>query len=519
MGRAPIGSGNLGVRPINRGGMRCTRSTIPVLVVLAGCGTATSRGDSGPFGGHASTPATTAAGTDDDAAAGSEGTAGPDDGGGTTAAEDEGSEVEFDPAFALAEVDAALAAGVPGLAIAIVHDGEIVLAEGFGVADEAGTAVDATTLFNLASVTKVVTALTVLSERDAGLVSLDTPVPQVVPQFELRAGFDPNTVQIRHLLTHSAGLGDWPTEPYAYGSTLLDEFAANPDQPLWFPPGAVFDYSNRGYTLAGLVAATLHGGTFAEAAQVRVLAPLGMDGATLDASIAAARTHARGNSSWDGGWVGPAEYTGEVYQPSAGLWAGAEDLGAFVRAFATASAPGFAAGTIAEAESPMQPTYDGPGAYGYGLFVDGGEPAVVYHGGSTGGYLADLEVVPSLGFGVAIVVNTDAWDPSEAGWAIREHYAGTSTYPQTPDPIDPASFPGTYDDPWQLGRIDVAPADGGLQASFADFGETVALEPLWGASFGCAHPVTGDPIELKFWPDADGQAAYLVSRAGVAARL
>ncbi|MBL8942057.1 MAG: beta-lactamase family protein [Myxococcales bacterium] len=499
--------------------MRRTCSTILLLAALAGCGTGSSRGDSGSLDSLGPTSPTSGSGTEDDAGDDSGDTTLADaEDGGTTAADD-GSQVDFDPAFALAQVDAALAAGVPGLAIAIVYDGEVVLAEGFGVADEGGTAVDATTLFNLASVTKVVTALTVLSERDAGLVSLDTPVPQVVPQFVLRDGFDANAVQIRHLLTHSAGLGDWPTEPYVYGNTLLEEFAANPNQPLWFPPGAVFDYSNRGYTLAGLVAATLHGGSFADAAQARVLAPFGMDGATLDAAIAGTRTHARGESSWDGGWVGPADYVGESYQPSAGLWAGADDLGGFVRAFATASAPGFAAGTIAEAESPIQPTHEGPGAYGYGLFVDGGEPAVVYHGGSTGGYLADLEVVPSLGFGVAIVVNTDAWDPSQAGWAILAHYAGSGTYPQDPDPIDPASFPGSYDDPWQLGRIDVTATDTGLSASFADFGTTVALEPLWGASFSCAHPVTGDPIDLMFWPDADGQAVYLVSRAGVAARM
>ncbi len=427
---------------------------------------------------------------------------------------------DFDPAFALAQVEAALAAGVPGLAIAIVHDGEIVMAEGFGVADENGTPVDPTTLFNLASVTKHITALTLLTERDEGLVTLDTPVPEVFPQFQLAAGFDPSSVQLRHLLTHTSGLGDWPTEPYAAADDLLGEFVNNPNQPLWFPAGSVHDYSNRGYTLAGLLAAQLHGGTFADAVQTRVLEPLGMHGATVDAAVAATRVHARGDSSWDGGWVGPDAYVGEWYMPSGGLWAGAEDLGALLHALVHQSAPGIADGTLAELGSPVQPTYEYPSSYyGYGLYFDGNADAL-YHSGSTGGYLADLEVLPNAGFAVAIVVNTNAWEPSQAGYAILDHYAGPLPYPEGPDALDSSSIPGSYDDPWQLGHIEVVDAGGALQASFTDAGVVRELEELWPGFFSCAHPTDASAeLDVMFWPDTSGQASYFVSRAGVGARV
>lgn len=425
----------------------------------------------------------------------------------------------FDPAFALAQIDAALAAGVPGMAIAIVYDGKVVFAEGYGIADETGTVVDETTLFNVASLTKVVTALTVLSERDAGMVSLDTPVIDVVPEFSLAEQFDRGAIDVQHLLTHTSGIGDWPSGQFVPGDTLLADFANNPSQPLWFTPGEIFDYSNRGFGLAGLVGATLHGGSFADAVYTRVLAPFGMEGATVDGNVAVTRGHARGLSSWDGGWVGPEDYTREPDQPAGGLWVGADGLGALLENLVDGEAPGFDPGTIESTYAPQVATHEYAGGwYGLGLFVEDTEPTLVHHGGSTGGFLADLEIVPELGFAVAIVVNTDTWSPGDAGWAITEHYAGAIEWPVLPDTVDYASLPGEYYDQWQLGHIEItAREDGTLQARFGY--QSVDLTWLWGGTYSCVHPNDDEEMELVFWPGADGSASHIVSRSGVATRL
>jgi CubicO group peptidase (beta-lactamase class C family) len=444
------------------------------------------------------------------------------DAGGTTFDDADGSTgappVDFDPAFVIAQAQAALAAGAPGLAVAVVMDGQVVFAEGFGVADESGTPVDPDTLFNLASITKGITALTVLSQRDEGLLSLDTPVPAIIPGFALRDGFDPASVQVGHLLTHSAGLGDWPTEPYVPSDTLLEEFTLNPNQPLWFSSGAVFDYSNRGFSLAGLVAATVDGSSFDTAGTTRVLVPLGMTGATLEGALAAERSHARGLSS--DGWWGPQDYAGEWLGPSGGLWAGAQDLGRYVQAIATGEGGGLDE-ALADATGPVMPLHLWPGQYyGYGLFVDiGYDPAVVSHGGSIGGYLSDMQVIPELGFGVIAVANTDLYWPGELTYAVAEHYVGQLGFSDAPDTAALfASIPGTYVDPWQLGSITVSEAGGGLSASFADFGQTVPLTEWGGGSFSFPHPLDGFDTELMFWPDAAGNASSFVTRAGVAAR-
>lgn len=437
----------------------------------------------------------------------------------------------FDPTFALSQVDAALAAGVPGIAVAIVYDGELVFARGFGIADESGAVVDEGTLFNVASLTKVVTALTVLSERDAGLLSLEDRVIDVVPEFSVAPPFDRSEVEIQHLLTHTSGIGDWPNEPFWPGDTLLSDFANNQNQPLWFTPGSIFDYSNRGFALAGLVGETLHGGSFADAVHTRVLEPFAMHGATVDAAVAASRDHARGLSTWtDGGdeeaesdqqWIGPEAYTYASDAPPGGLWVGAEGLGALLVNLVDGEAAGFDPGTIESTYEPHVATQEyAGGAYGLGLFVEESEPVLIHHGGNTGGFLADLEIVPELGFAVAIVVNTDAWSPGDAAWSIVDHYAGPITWPPLPDTVDYASLPGSYFDPWQLGHITVSEGEADqLRATFGNNGTSVDLTWVWGAVYTCPHPEDGEEIELVFWPGADGTASHIVSRAGVATRM
>lgn len=492
------------------------RTFVGLALALAGC-TGAPRDD--PFDSPWTSPSLDT-GEDD---------AGPDTDSANTASEDASTDadagtteappdVDFDPAFVIAQAEAALAAGVPGLAVAVVMEGQVVFAEGFGVADESGTPVDAETLFNLASITKSVTALTVLSQRDEGLLTLDTPVPELVPGFALRAGFDPASVRVGHLLTHTSGLGDWPTEPYVPGFTLLEEFTGNPNQPLWAPSGLVHSYSNRGFTLAGLVAATVDGTSFVDAAATRVLEPLGMTGATLEGAIAAGRPHARGSSA--SGWWGPQDYAGEWLGPSGGMWAGAQDLGRYVQALATGEGGGLD-DALTDAASPVQPQHLWPGShYGYGLFVDAGtDPTLVSHGGSIAGYLADMQILPELGFGVIAVVNTDAWYPGELTFSVLDHYAGPLGYLDVPDTsAAPGSLAGSYHDPWQLGSIVVSQDAGGLTAQFVDFGQTVPLDDWGGGSFSCPHPLDGLAMDVMFWPDAAGNATHLVSRAGVAAR-
>ena len=130
------------------------------------------------------------------------------------------------------------------------------------------------------------------------------------------------------------------------------------------------------------------------------------------------------------------------------------------------------------------------------------------------------EVVPELGFGVAVTTNGDTWNPGEMTYAIVDHYAGPIAFPPVdPTPLTLGPIPGAWNDQWQMGHITITDTGSGLEIAFTDFGKTFPLERYSDVAFSTTHPQDGVQFEIVVWPDAEGNARWLVSRAGVAARL
>src|ERR1700678_3577509 len=113
---------------------------------------------------------------------------------------------------------------VPGVAVAVVHDGKVVLCEGFGHADlEAGRPVDASTRFPLASDTKAFTAATLCLLAEAGLVELDAPDPEMLPWFAMHGPHATALVSPRDLLSHRTGLPRHDLVWFCVSALALDE--------------------------------------------------------------------------------------------------------------------------------------------------------------------------------------------------------------------------------------------------------------------------------------------------------
>jgi CubicO group peptidase (beta-lactamase class C family) len=122
---------------------------------------------------------------------------------------------------------------VPGLSFAIIRDGRIVETKALGVRDTStGIAVDGNTIFEAASLSKPVFTYAVLQLADAGLLSLDTPLSTVVPNY---VKDDPRaaTITVRNVLSQSSGLPNWRSN-------------TNPLK-TYFPPGERFSYSGEGF--------------------------------------------------------------------------------------------------------------------------------------------------------------------------------------------------------------------------------------------------------------------------------
>jgi CubicO group peptidase (beta-lactamase class C family) len=95
---------------------------------------------------------------------------------------------------------------IPGLALSIIHNDEIIYTQGYGVADPDGTPVTPETPFILASCSKSFTALAIMQLVEAGEIELDAPVQRYLPWFTMAGPEDAALITVRHLLAQTSGL-------------------------------------------------------------------------------------------------------------------------------------------------------------------------------------------------------------------------------------------------------------------------------------------------------------------------
>lgn len=178
---------------------------------------------------------------------------------------------------AIAEAQAAWP--VPGLSVAIVHDGEVVLEKGYGVA-RAGQSqpVDAHTLYAIASNTKAFTAAALAMLVDEGRLSWDDRVRDHLPYFELYDPYVGDAMTVRDLLSHRSGLGTFSGDLLWFGTDYSAEDVVRRARfvPQAGPFRASYGYSNLMVITAGEVIRAVTGQPWAEVVQERILTPLAM---------------------------------------------------------------------------------------------------------------------------------------------------------------------------------------------------------------------------------------------------
>lgn len=169
---------------------------------------------------------------------------------------------------------------IPGIAVAIVKDGEVVLARGYGMREQGRPeAVDAETMFAIASNTKAFTAAALSMLADDGKLSLDDRVIDHLPDFRMADAYVTREMRLRDLLVHRSGLGlgagdllFWPTTTYS-NAEVVQRLR---DVPLAGGFRSQYAYDNILYGVAQRVIETVSGQGFEDFLQARVFAPLGM---------------------------------------------------------------------------------------------------------------------------------------------------------------------------------------------------------------------------------------------------
>ena len=339
---------------------------------------------------------------------------------------------------------------VPGVAVAIVKDGQVVLAKGFGVRKLGEPArVDAHTLFGIASNTKPFTATALGILAEAGTLQWDAPVIDYLPWFRLSDPYVTAQMTIRDLLVHRSGLGLgagdllwWPPSTYD-----RREIARRLRYlPLATSFRSAYAYDNVLYLIAGEVIEAVSGRSWEEFVTERILRPVGMTGsnvlhsaAGVDGNVAA--THA----SVDGVVRPIAPFLSDNTNPAGGINSNAEDMARWMivqldsgrlmdgeRLFSPRTTrelwslvTPMPIGSAPPALAPLQANFLG---YALGFQVnDYRGHKLVSHTGGLPGYVSKVAMLPDRKLGVAVLTNQESGAAFSAiSYRLLDHYLGAA---------------------------------------------------------------------------------------------
>ncbi|MBI2687365.1 MAG: beta-lactamase family protein [Acidobacteria bacterium] len=221
---------------------------------------------------------------------------------------------------------------LPGVAVGVVHDQELIWAKGFGVADVAGKVpVTPATKFRMASHSKVFTATAIMQLRDQGKLRLDDPVVKHLPWFTPKpTEADDPPITIEDLLTHGSGLAreagsHWSDDHFPDAAGLRDAVMTR----SVYSPGVRWKYSNLAFAIAGQIVEKVSGEPFARYMQRHVLGPLGMKDSSFDEEVPGIAT-GYGRRMPDGSRAVMKFVNARALGPATGLTSTLEDMARFV---------------------------------------------------------------------------------------------------------------------------------------------------------------------------------------------
>jgi CubicO group peptidase (beta-lactamase class C family) len=323
---------------------------------------------------------------------------------------------------------------IPGVSLGIVQGGRTVLAKGFGV-KELGKpgAVDADTLFMIASNTKALTTLLLAKLVEQGRMTWDTPVTSLLPSFKLGDAETTKKVLVRQLICACTGLPRQDLEwLFEYENVTPENAMATLGtmQPT-SKFGELFQYSNPMAAAAGFTGGHVLypemelGAAYDRAMQTQVFDPLGMKSTTFDYARAVAGDYAAPHAPDIDGKPALAEmelnYSIIPQRPAGAAWSNVPDMLRYVSMeLADGKLPDgktyVSSAVLLDRRAP-QVAIGKDETYGMGLMVDTEyDIPVVHHGGDMIGYHSDMIWLPGQNVGAIILTSGDP------GWILRSQF-------------------------------------------------------------------------------------------------
>ena len=340
----------------------------------------------------------------------------------------------------------------PAVSVAVLHGQDTVLMRGYGLASrEANRKADASTVYEIGSITKQFTSSGIMRLVERGKVSLDDPISKYVPDLPAHE----QNVKIRQLLNHTSGVHNYTASPewmktWSQDLTPRQVVAFVDKDTLDFPSGTRYSYSNTGYVLLGMVIEKASGQPYATFVQKEFFGPLGLTQTSYCPSHPTDSRFAVGYQMKND-TLKVADYLSMTHPFSAGaICSTVRDLVKWQRALV--------AGKVVSPKSFEQMTTPDslPGGrrmnYGFGLTVGQmGSKKVIAHGGGIFGFTTAGLFVPEDAINVAVFTNSEGGPDALAANIARAVMGIPLVKPPQPvvasplRDIDRDRIPGVYD--------------------------------------------------------------------------
>jgi len=318
---------------------------------------------------------------------------------------------------------------VPGMAVSVVKDGEIIVEKGYGIQSiKSQKPVDTKTRFGIASNTKAFTTAAIAQLVDQGKMKWDTKVTDIIPEFKLYNPYVTDEFTVKDLLVHRSGLGlgagDLMVFPAA-NTTTLEEMIHNL---RYLKPVSSFrtkfDYDNLFYIVAGEIVARVSGEDFESYLENHFFKPLGMNRATMNSKeIDKDKNRIDGHAPVDGELMITRKTFTKIGDAAAGIYASIEDMTKWVQARIDYGKYGkklekslFSEEQAHEMWKPVtllnprkKPYNSQYRAYSLGWFVEDANGYLqASHTGGLMGIVSQVTLVPELNLGIVVLTNQES---------------------------------------------------------------------------------------------------------------
>ena len=297
---------------------------------------------------------------------------------------------------------------IPGVAVLLRENGKIVRSEGFGLANlELNVPVKPNTVFQSGSIGKQFTATAVMMLVEEGKVALEDPISKYLQVPDTWSG-----ITIRHLLTHTSGLGDYPEDFSLQKDYTEDDLLKMiTSQKLSFKPGEKWSYSNLGYVTLGIMIGKVTGKFYGEFLKERIFEPLGMTSTRIISEADIIPNRAAGYELREGGlknqtWVSPSLNT----TADGSLYFTVEELAKWDEAMDSAKL--LSRASLQQMWTPAKLNNGTTADYGFGWSIDktASGHKLIEHGGAWQGFTSHISRYPDDHFSIMTLCNRGGAD-------------------------------------------------------------------------------------------------------------